>query len=141
MTDQDKRSEYKIDMLACPACGGQIGGSGSCPSCGQLLIVTKNRQLLQIKPEDIEDIKIKPPSKEEREAKDNPIWEVGNSMWTENKLMVIANGAPEYGAKLVAFYYAKHPEATLPGTQVPSIEKIDEFALSTVIKQNMVKGR
>ncbi len=132
-------SEYKVDMLACPACGGQIGGTGNCPSCGQLLVVTKNRQLLQINPDDIKDVKIKPPSKEEREESDNPRWDVGTSSWTENQLIVLANGAPEYGAKLVAYYYVTHPKSRLPGSTVPSREKIDDFALSTAITQGMAK--
>lgn len=130
------KQEFEVRLLVCPACGGQIEGSGNCPRCGQLLVITKNHELLQIDSEDIKDVRIKSPTEEERATKRNQYWEIGSSNWSESQLIVLGGGHPEYGAKLVAFYYAKHPEEVLPGTRVPSAEKVETFALSTAIKQS-----
>lgn len=131
--------EYRVDMLACPACGGQIGGSGNCGHCGQLNIVTKNHKLLSIQDEDVEGINLKRPSKEAREKSDNPNWQVGGWNWSEDSLIVLSNSEPEYGAKMVALYLKKHPEKDLPGCWKPDMEEIGTFVLSTAIKQSLRK--
>lgn len=136
----DNKAEFQASLVACPACGAQIEGtSGPCGHCNQLVIVTKNHKLLSIKKEDIEDITIKEPSDEARKKSDNPMWQVAGSGWSEDELMVLSGGDPKYGADLVAFYFAKHPESTLLGSMNPSLEKIEMYALSSAIKQSLNK--
>lgn len=131
--------QYEASLLACPACGAQIGGTGNCPSCGQLSVVTKNHKLLSIKDEDIKDIRIKAPTQEQIEKSENPSWQIAGSSWGEDSLMVLSGGDPKYGADMVAFYFAKHPESTIPGSRIPDIDKIEMYVLATAIKQSLNK--
>lgn len=133
--------EYKVQMVCCPACGGQIKETaGPCGFCDQLVIVTKNHKPLVIKKEDIKDIPITPPTNQELTEKNlDAEWTVGNSWWKQSALMVLSGGEPEYGAQLVAFYYAKNPDKALPGQRVPKIDQIEMFSLATAIQQSIKK--
>ncbi len=130
MTVNSKESpEFKVTPISCAICGASIESSGNCPSCGQLMIITRDRQLLSIPDKDIEGINISPP-KPQRGSD----WQIGSCTYTDDQMTVLGNGLPVHGARMAAFYYAKHPGETLPGMRKAEIKKIEMFILASALK-------
>lgn len=129
-------SDYEVKALCCPQCGAPIEGSGACPSCNQLLLVTRQYGVLDVSFEDIKDVEIKPPDEDARKASADPCWEIYNWGWPENQLLILGVGDPEVGARLVAMWCSDHREEIFPGTRRPGWRDIQEYTIAKALKAN-----
>jgi hypothetical protein len=133
-----ERGKVEVKALACPQCGGSIHGSGSCPNCNQLLLVTREYGVLKVSDEDIKGWEIKPPSEEKKKSDKDPTWEFKGAgtifCYDQSRLTILGGGNPEVGARLVAMFYVDHPEDALPGREVAKWRDIEDYSISKVLQ-------
>jgi len=131
-------SEFKAQVLCCPACGGQLKEikSGACEYCAQLLYITPNHKALKITDEMLQGINITPPTDEELKKQANAPWKIGDgSYWPTYDLDDLGGGNAIIGARLVGLYMLQHPETQLGGSRRPDNFLIEQFAIELVQKQ------
>ncbi len=122
--------EASVNVLDCPKCGGTIEGSGKCPNCNQLLLVTRDYGILRVTDLDITGIKIEKP----RTAGGD--WYIHGWGWSEDELTILGQGHAEIGSRIAAKWCKDHEAQILPGMQRPAWRRIDEYIIALALKQN-----
>jgi len=132
----------EVQALACPKCGASIKGCGSCGSCSQLLLVTREYGVLNVTDQDIGNIEIKPPSKDDMEKTKDPSWGFKGSTgftFKQSALTILGKGSPAVGARLVAMYYADHEDEMLSGGTVASWREVEDYSIAKALSSDVNK--